>query len=184
MLSQAARSRAERSLRRSSRRRPCRSARSPPAPAPPRTRSATHGSAARTTARGLSARCPDERRNGDESNLRAGAAPPASAAGWAPNPGRRGRGGDVVHELLATEAALDKLGGRAISAEEAGQLARNRHVIVSIPADPTEVGKRRLLIGGRLLTLVIDRSIDPTTRLVVTGSTATAAERTLVEKAR
>jgi hypothetical protein len=29
---------------------------------------------------------------------------------------------DAVHELLATEAALEKLGARDISAEEAGQL--------------------------------------------------------------
>jgi hypothetical protein len=28
--------------------------------------------------------------------------------------------GDVVHELLATEAALDMLGARAIAADEAG----------------------------------------------------------------
>jgi hypothetical protein len=29
---------------------------------------------------------------------------------------------DVVHDLLATDAALEKLGARAISADEAGQL--------------------------------------------------------------
>ncbi|MDQ3722114.1 MAG: hypothetical protein M3376_03390 [Actinomycetota bacterium] len=94
--------------------------------------------------------------------------------------------GDVVHELLATEAALDKLGARAISADEAGQLPRNRHVIVRNPADPTEPGTRRLLIGetdgGRVLTLVIERSIDPTTWLIVTGWTSTAVERTLVAR--
>ena len=95
---------------------------------------------------------------------------------------------DAVHELLATEVALDKLGTRAISADEAGQLARNRHVVVRNPADPTESGKRRLLIGetdgGRSLTLVIERSIDPTTWVIVTGWSSTAIERTLVEKAR
>jgi hypothetical protein len=37
---------------------------------------------------------------------------------------------DVVHELLATEAAIGKLGARPISADEAGQLARNEHLTV------------------------------------------------------
>ena len=40
---------------------------------------------------------------------------------------------DVVHELLATEAALDKLGARDISADEASQLPRNEHVTVRNP---------------------------------------------------
>ena len=40
----------------------------------------------------------------------------------------------MVHELLATEVALDKLGARAISVDEAGQLPRNEHVTVSKPA--------------------------------------------------
>lgn len=40
---------------------------------------------------------------------------------------------DVVHELLATEAAIGKLGARTISADEAGQLARNEHVTVRNP---------------------------------------------------
>jgi hypothetical protein len=37
---------------------------------------------------------------------------------------------DAVNELLATEAALDKLGARGISVSEAGQTIWNRHVIV------------------------------------------------------
>jgi hypothetical protein len=37
---------------------------------------------------------------------------------------------DAVHELLATEAALGKLGAREISADEAAQIPRNRHVTV------------------------------------------------------
>lgn len=96
--------------------------------------------------------------------------------------------GDVVHELLATEAALDKLGARAITADEAGQLARNGHMVVRNPADPEDPGKRRLLVGhtdgGRTLTLVIEQTIDPTTWLIVTGWNSTSVERTLVEKAR
>lgn len=81
---------------------------------------------------------------------------------------------DVVSELLATEAALDKLGARSISADEAGQLARNRHVTVSNPrAGGRAPDKRRLMIGmtdgDRALTLVIERTHEPTTWLIVTG---------------
>ena len=40
---------------------------------------------------------------------------------------------DTVHELLATEVALAKLGARNISADEAVQLPRNRHLVVRNP---------------------------------------------------
>jgi hypothetical protein len=40
---------------------------------------------------------------------------------------------DVVHQLLATDVALDKLGARGILAEEAEQLPRNRHLIIRNP---------------------------------------------------
>jgi hypothetical protein len=93
---------------------------------------------------------------------------------------------DAVHELLATEVALGKLGGRNISADEAGQLPRNRHVIVRNPQGGGERDKRRLIIGntdgGRVLTLVIERTIDSTTWLIVTGWSATDAERNLLER--
>lgn len=93
---------------------------------------------------------------------------------------------DAVHELLATEAAVSKLGARAISADEAGQLARNRHVTVRNASEATEPGKRRLMIGatdgGRMLTLVIERTIDPTTWLIVTGWSSTEAERNLHQR--
>lgn len=91
---------------------------------------------------------------------------------------------DTVHELLATEAALTKLGARNISADEAGQLPRNGHVVVRNPNARGEPDKRRLMIGttdcGRVLTLVIERTIDPTTWLIVTGWSATDAERNLL----
>jgi hypothetical protein len=93
---------------------------------------------------------------------------------------------DAVHELLAAEAALTKLGARNISAEEAGQLPRNRHVIVRNPHGGGGPDKRRLMIGstdgGRALTLVIERTIDPTTWLIVTGWSSTDAERNLLER--
>lgn len=94
---------------------------------------------------------------------------------------------DVVSELLATEAALDKLGARSISADEAGQLARNRHVTVRNPrAGAVAPDKRRLMIGetdgGRALTLVIERTHEPTTWLIVTGWSSTDAERNLLDR--
>jgi uncharacterized DUF497 family protein len=90
---------------------------------------------------------------------------------------------DIVHELLATETALDKLGARGISADEASQLPRNQHVTVRNPrADPSE--KRRWMVGttdgGRILTLVIERTMEPTTWLVITGWSSTDAERNLL----
>jgi uncharacterized DUF497 family protein len=90
---------------------------------------------------------------------------------------------DPIAELLLTEAAIDKLGARAISIEETHSVPRNANVVVRNPhSDPP--GKRRLLIGrtdgGRLLTLVIERTTDPTTWLVVTGWDATVRERRLL----
>jgi hypothetical protein len=47
---------------------------------------------------------------------------------------------------------------------------------------------RRFLIGrtsgGRVLTLVIEQTIDPTTWLIVTGCSATERERILLGKTR
>lgn len=95
---------------------------------------------------------------------------------------------DAVHELLATEAALGKLPGRTISSDGARQLARNRHVTVRKPGAPTEPGRRRLMIGatdgGRVLTLVIEGTLEPTTWLIVTGWSSTAAERNLLRRWR
>jgi hypothetical protein len=93
---------------------------------------------------------------------------------------------DAVHELLATEVSLAKLGARNVSADEAGQLSRNRHAIVRNPHGGGEPDNRRLLIGttdgGRILTLVIERTIDPATWLIVTGWSATEGERNLLER--
>jgi hypothetical protein len=93
---------------------------------------------------------------------------------------------DAVHQLLASDVALDKLGPRGISAEEAEQLPRNRHQTVRNPAEAG--GKRRLLIGrtdgGRALTLVIERTADPGTWLIITGWDATEAERKILQAKR
>ena len=111
---------------------------------------------------------------------------PTSAA--APSAARltSGANAHAVHELLATEVALAKLGARNISADEAGQLPRNRHVIARNPHGGVALDQRRLMVGntngGRVLTLVIERTIDPTTWLIVTGWIATDAERNLLKK--
>jgi uncharacterized DUF497 family protein len=93
---------------------------------------------------------------------------------------------DDVRELLATEAALDKLGARGISAAEAEQAPRNQHVTVRDPQHGSRGAGRRLLIGrtdgGRMLTLVIEQTADPTTWLIVTGWGATEAERKILER--
>ena len=96
---------------------------------------------------------------------------------------------DVVHQLLATGAALDRLAARAISIGEAGQVLRNRHAIVKNlhgHRDRPQRETRRLLIGatdgGRVFTLVIEATIDPTTWLLITGWEATAAERRLIQR--
>jgi uncharacterized DUF497 family protein len=89
-----------------------------------------------------------------------------------------------VNQLLTTDIALDKLGRRGISAEEAQQLARNAHVTVRNPREGSEPGKRRLLIGrtdgDRVLTLVVERTADPTSWLVITGWASTEAERKIL----
>ncbi len=83
----------------------------------------------------------------------------------------------AIHELLTNDAAIDKLGARGISVEEARQLPRNEHTTTPNrgrtrrgyrrPSD------RRLLVGdtdgGRTLTIVIERTMDPTTWMIVTG---------------
>jgi uncharacterized DUF497 family protein len=73
---------------------------------------------------------------------------------------------DAVNQLLATEAALDKLGARGISVAEAGQTIWNRHVIVRNRRGNPERRQsetRRLVIGqsdaDRVLTLVIEKTM-------------------------
>lgn len=79
---------------------------------------------------------------------------------------------EAVAELLATEAAIDKLGARGIATDEAREVPLNSHVLVRNPREQ-EPSKRQLLIGrtngGRTLTIVIERTVDPTTWLIVTG---------------
>jgi hypothetical protein len=93
---------------------------------------------------------------------------------------------DLVRQVLATDIALDKLGARGISAMEAEQLPRNRHVTVRNPRERAGPGKRLLLIGttdgGRAVTLVLERTGDPTTWLIVTGWSSTEPERKILDR--
>ncbi len=100
--------------------------------------------------------------------------------------GRRSPARVRVHELVATKAAVDKLGARGISTDEAEQLPRNSHVVVRNPRQAAGGTERRILIGctdgGRYITLVIERTGDPSVWLVVTGWPATPNERRILKK--
>jgi hypothetical protein len=96
---------------------------------------------------------------------------------------------DAVNQLLATEAALNKLGARGISVVEAEQTIWNRHVIVRNRRGRPERRQpdvRRLVVGqsdaNRVLTLVIEETIEPTTWLLITGWDSTPAERKILER--
>lgn len=94
---------------------------------------------------------------------------------------------DAVNQLLATEATLDKLGARGISVAEAEQTIWNLHVIVRNRRGSPERRQprtRRILIGqsdaNRVLTLVIEETVEPTTWLLITGWDSTPAERKML----
>jgi uncharacterized DUF497 family protein len=96
---------------------------------------------------------------------------------------------DAINQLLATEAALNKLGARGISVTEAEQTIWNCHVVIRNRRGSLERRQpsvRRLVVGqsdsGRLLTLVIEETIEPTTWLLVTGWDSTSAERKILER--
>lgn len=93
---------------------------------------------------------------------------------------------DRVHQLLATDVALDKLGGRGISAAEAEQLLHNRHTTVANPrrgSEPREAcpGDRQHGRWTTILTLGIERTVDPTSWLIVTGWSSTQTERKMLD---
>jgi uncharacterized DUF497 family protein len=90
-----------------------------------------------------------------------------------------------ISELLATDAAAEKLGARGISVEEAHQLPHNNHVTLRNTGrrrrSRRKLDTRRIVVGytngGRTLTLIVERTNDPTSWLIVTGWTATSDER-------
>src|SRR3954449_5743350 len=94
---------------------------------------------------------------------------------------------DRIAELLLTGAAREKLGRREIAVEEVQQLLDNRYVFMRAGRARRSSGElpaRRLVVGqtdgGRSLTLVVERTIEPTTWVLVTGWEATQAERRLL----
>jgi uncharacterized DUF497 family protein len=90
----------------------------------------------------------------------------------------------VLH-LHARDGARMKLGARGISVDEARQLPRNLHDIRRNARGSRNDRDRRLLIGetdgGRALTLVIERTHDPNSWLIVTGWTASPRERKVLD---
>jgi hypothetical protein len=99
---------------------------------------------------------------------------------------------DVVRELLFTEAAVQKLGRRVISRREARQLVHNLYVLSKNPKRNREIKVslrvRRLMIGttngGRALTLVVQRTPEPTDWLIITGWDSANHERRMLERWR
>jgi hypothetical protein len=95
-----------------------------------------------------------------------------------------------ISELLAPDAAAEKLSVHGISVREAQQLPRNNHV--TLPNTGRQRRSRRRLYarrvvvgrtnGGRTLTLIVEATNDPTTWLIVTGWTATSDERSKMSK--
>jgi hypothetical protein len=91
---------------------------------------------------------------------------------------------ETIAQLFATDAARTKLGARDISTSEVEQLPRNRHVTVRNPRGGGDEGERVLLIGHtngrRTLTLVLERTLDPTSWLIVTGWESSDRERRIL----
>ena len=87
----------------------------------------------------------------------------------------------TVFHLEASDVARLKLGARGLSMAEARQRLHNRHEIRRDVRGPRSGWERRLLIGetdgGRVLTLVIERTHDPNSWEIVTGWTANSRER-------
>ncbi len=71
---------------------------------------------------------------------------------------------------------------------EVRQLLANAHITTDNPTglNPASGGERRLLIGrtdgGRVLTVVIEATLDPTTWLPVTAWDSDPAERKILER--
>lgn len=91
---------------------------------------------------------------------------------------------ETIAQLLATDAARVKLGARDISTAEAEQLPRNRHATVRNPHGGGEESERILLVGhtdgGRALTLVLERTLDPSSWLIVTLWESSRRERRIL----
>ena len=89
---------------------------------------------------------------------------------------------DEVNDLLINETGIEKLGARGISEREARQVLQNDNAIGPNPRGGEE---RRLLVGltdgGRVLTLVVERTLEPGSWIVVTGWNSTKSQRKILE---
>jgi hypothetical protein len=87
--------------------------------------------------------------------------------------------------LDASDIARMKLGARGISLAEARQLLRNRHETGPNHRGQGDEGDRIMLVGrtdgGRVLTLVIEGTLDPNSWEIVTGWTASPGERKVLD---
>jgi hypothetical protein len=90
---------------------------------------------------------------------------------------------DEIRVLLIDEVVVGKLGARDIFDGEARQVLGNLNKTGPNPHGGEE---RRLLVGltdgGRVLTLVVERTLDPTTWTVVTGWNSTDRERKMLTR--
>lgn len=90
---------------------------------------------------------------------------------------------ESIFELLLTEIAEAKIGRRGISDDEVRQLLFNAYVMVENPRSVPK-GARWLMIGrtdgGRVLTAVVERTVDRTTWILVTAWDSGPAERKLL----
>lgn len=92
---------------------------------------------------------------------------------------------DTIYELHVSIASIDKLAAHGISVDEAQELIDNRYAIRRNTGrrrrSRRKLDTRRIVTGhtngGRALTLVVERTKDPTTWLIVTGWPATGPER-------
>jgi hypothetical protein len=88
-----------------------------------------------------------------------------------------------ISQILFTDRASAKLGGRSISRQECVETLFNGPLLWPNP----HAGQpgRLLLIGrtngGRYLTLIVEPTLDPTDWIVVTGWDSTARERKILE---
>lgn len=89
---------------------------------------------------------------------------------------------DEIRVLLIDETAIEKLGARDISDGEARQVLQNDNAIGPNPRGSEE---RRLLVGvtdgGRVLTLVVEKTLEPGSWIVVTGWNSTKSQRKILE---
>ena len=92
---------------------------------------------------------------------------------------------DTIYELRVTHATIEKLAAHGISVDETEELVDNRYVIRRNTGrrrrSRHKLETRRIVTGntngGRTLTLIVERTKNPTTWLIITGWPSTRGER-------